>query len=61
MSTDTGIKDIARPPRALCDALAAIGTATLSSELAQKFGIRDVHIKGPRPRWCPAAAPPDRH
>ncbi len=43
------IKDIARPPRALCDALAKIGTATLSSELAQKLGIRDAQIRGPRP------------
>ncbi|TSD83972.1 ribonuclease activity regulator RraA [Mycobacterium sp. KBS0706] len=43
------IKDIARPPRALCDALAAIGTATLSSELAQHLGIRDPQIRGPRP------------
>ncbi|MBN8999908.1 MAG: ribonuclease activity regulator RraA, partial [Rhizobiales bacterium] len=44
-----GIKDIVRPPRELCDRLAEIGTATLSSELAQKFGIRDPHIKGPCP------------
>ncbi|HWJ73799.1 MAG TPA: ribonuclease activity regulator RraA [Kaistia sp.] len=41
--------NISRPPRALCDALAKIGSATLSSELAQKFGLRDVHMKGPRP------------
>ena len=43
------IKDIARPPRSLCDALAAIGTATLSSELAQHLGIRDAQIRGPKP------------
>ena len=49
MPSDMGIKDIVRPPRELCDRLAEIGTATLSSELAQKFGIRDPHIKGPRP------------
>jgi len=47
--TTIEIKDIARPPRALCDALAAIGTATLSSELAQHLGIRDPQIRGPRP------------
>lgn len=40
--------DIPRPPRALCDALAAIGTATASSELSL-MGIRDPQIRGPRP------------
>ncbi|WP_244670007.1 ribonuclease activity regulator RraA [Kaistia sp. 32K] len=43
------IHDIVRPSRALCDALAAIGTATLSSELAQHLGIRDAQIRGPQP------------
>ena len=42
-------KDIVRPPRALLDALAAIGSATLASELAQHLGIRDAQIRGPRP------------
>jgi len=42
------IKDIVRPPRALSDALAAIGTATASSELSF-MGIRDPQIRGPRP------------
>lgn len=42
------IRDIARPPRALCDTLAAIGTATASSELSL-MGIRDPHIRGPQP------------
>jgi regulator of RNase E activity RraA len=43
------IKDISRPPRALVDALAKIGTATLSSELSRQLGIRDPQIRGPRP------------
>ncbi|HEY1781501.1 MAG TPA: ribonuclease activity regulator RraA [Roseiarcus sp.] len=43
------IKDISRPPRALADGLAKIGTATLSSELSRQLGIRDTHIRGPRP------------
>src|SRR4051794_10153388 len=43
------IKDITRPPRALVDSLAAIGTATLASELNRTFGIRNPHIRGPRP------------
>ncbi|MER9637070.1 ribonuclease activity regulator RraA, partial [Mesorhizobium sp. M0228] len=43
------IKDISRPPRQLVDALAAIGSATLASELYHKMGIRDPHIRGPRP------------
>jgi regulator of RNase E activity RraA len=42
------IKDIVRPPRELCDALAKIGTATASSEL-NLLGLRDPHIRGPRP------------
>jgi regulator of RNase E activity RraA len=44
----TGIADIDRPPRALCDALAAIGTATASGELSL-MGIRDPQIRGPVP------------
>ena len=43
------IKDISRPPRALVDALAKIGTATLSSELSRQLGVRDPPIRGPRP------------
>ena len=43
------IKDISRPPRALVDALAKIGTATLSSELSRQLGVRDPQIRGPRP------------
>lgn len=42
------IPDIVRPDRTLCDRLAAIGTATASSELSRVFGIRNVHIQGPR-------------
>jgi regulator of RNase E activity RraA len=42
------IKDIVRPPRELCDALAKIGTATASSEL-NLLGLRDPQIRGPRP------------
>ena len=38
---------IQRPPRAICDKLAAIGTATISSEL-NRLGVRDCHIEGPR-------------
>ena len=48
MQTPADIKDIVRPPRHLCDALAAIGTATASSELSL-MGIRDPHIHGPQP------------
>ncbi|TIV82426.1 MAG: ribonuclease activity regulator RraA, partial [Mesorhizobium sp.] len=43
------IPDISRPPRDLVDALAAIGSATLASELYHKMGIRDPQIRGPRP------------
>jgi regulator of RNase E activity RraA len=42
------ITDIERPPRATCDALARIGTATISSEL-NRMGVRDPHIRGPLP------------
>jgi len=49
LDTKIEIKDIARPPRELVDALARIGSATLSSELSQHLGIRDPQIRGPRP------------
>src|ERR1700679_2758814 len=49
LSTKIEIKDIVRPPRELVDALAKIGSATLSSELSQHLGIRDPQIRGPRP------------
>ena len=42
------IRDIARPPRATSEALARIGTATISGEL-NRMGIRDPHIRGPVP------------
>jgi len=45
----TDIAEIIRPDRALCDRLAAIGSATASSELNRIFGLRNVHIQGPRP------------
>lgn len=48
MQSPSDIKDIVRPPREYCDALAAIGTATASSELSL-MGIRDAQIHGPRP------------
>ncbi len=41
------VNDIVRPPRHLCDALAAIGQATASRELSL-MGIRDAHIRGPQ-------------
>ena len=47
MQNPFDIKDIQRPPRSLCDALAAIGSATTSSELSL-MGIRDPHIRGPK-------------
>ncbi len=43
---DSQITDIERPPRHLSDALAAIGSATVSSELS-RMGIRDPFIRGP--------------
>ena len=43
------VKDITRPPRSLVDRLAAIGTATLSSEMNRHLGIRDPQIRGPWP------------
>jgi regulator of RNase E activity RraA len=48
MQSPSDIKDIVRPPRALSDALARIGTATAASELSL-MGLRDTHIRGPRP------------
>ena len=47
MQLPAQISDIARPPRALCEALARIGAATVSSEL-NLMGIRNPHILGPR-------------
>lgn len=41
--------DITRPDRTLCDRLAAIGTATVASELSRLWGLRNVHIQGPVP------------
>ena len=38
---------IHRPQRSVCEALAGIGTATISSEL-NRLGGRDCHIEGPR-------------
>jgi regulator of RNase E activity RraA len=48
MQNPDEIRDIARPDRAVSDALARIGTATLSSEL-NRLGVRDPHIRGPVP------------
>jgi regulator of RNase E activity RraA len=48
VQSPTTIADIRRPPRALCEALARIGTATASSELSL-MGIRDPQIRGPVP------------
>ena len=42
------IRDIARPEPAISEALARIGTATISSELS-RLGVRDPHIRGPVP------------
>jgi len=57
MTTHT--PDIIRPPRALCEGLAKVGSATASSEL-YKLGITDPFIKGPTPftRGRPAIAGP---
>lgn len=49
MDMTIDIKDISRPPREQVEALAGIGSATLSSELSRHFGIRDPQIRGPRP------------
>lgn len=42
----TQTQDIVRPPRELCAGLAAIGSATASSEL-NRLGIRSAFIRGP--------------
>ena len=44
-------EDIQRPPRALVEGLAEIGTATASGELS-RLGISNPQILGPRP-WTP--------
>lgn len=44
----TAISDIQRPPQALIDGLAQIGSATASGEL-HRLGIRDPQIRGPLP------------
>ena len=41
----THTSDIVRPPKALVDALAEIGSATASAEL-NRMGIRDAHLRG---------------
>lgn len=48
MQNPADIKDIARPTKEICDALARIGSATCSSELSL-LGISDPQICGPRP------------
>lgn len=48
MNITPEINDINRPPRHLCDALAAFGSATVSSELSL-LGIREPHMRGPAP------------
>jgi len=48
VQSPSDIQDITRPDKALCDALARIGTATASSELSL-MGIRDPQIRGPQP------------
>jgi regulator of RNase E activity RraA len=47
-------RDIVRPARELVDGLAAIGSATASSEL-NRLGIRSAHIRGPV-AWTPGAS-----
>jgi regulator of RNase E activity RraA len=42
---------VQRPPRMVSDRLAAIGTATISSEL-NRLGVRDCFIEGPRSLVC---------
>ncbi|WP_018182842.1 ribonuclease activity regulator RraA [Kaistia granuli] len=44
----TNVPDIQRPPRALVDALAKVGTATAAGEL-HLMGLRDTQIRGPVP------------
>jgi regulator of RNase E activity RraA len=48
MQSPSEISEIRRPRREVCEALARIGTATLSSEL-NRMGLRDPHIRGPVP------------
>lgn len=48
MQNPDDIKDISRPSKSVCDALARIGSATCSSELSL-MGIRDPQIRGPQP------------
>jgi regulator of RNase E activity RraA len=47
MQDPKDIQAISRPERSVCDALARIGSATCSSELAL-LGLRDPQIRGPR-------------
>ena len=49
MYRQTEIPDITRPDSGICDRLAAIGSATASSELNRLFGLYNVHIEGPKP------------
>ncbi|MFH5773379.1 ribonuclease activity regulator RraA [Paracoccus sp. NGMCC 1.201697] len=44
----THTPDINRPPRALCEALAKVGSATAAGELNQ-MGLRDTFLRGPVP------------
>lgn len=50
----THTPDIQRPPRHLCEGLAAVGSATCSAELS-RMGIRNAHITGPV-SWTPGKA-----
>jgi regulator of RNase E activity RraA len=47
----TQTSDIQRPAKSVCDALAAVGSATCSAELS-RMGIRNAHITGPV-SWTP--------
>ena len=46
--TLTHTPDIQRPPKELIEGLSRIGSATAAGDL-NKLGIRDAHIRGPRP------------
>lgn len=48
------VQDISRPDKKIVDALAELGTATVSSTLS-KLGIRDVHLTGLQ-SWTPGKA-----
>ena len=48
MYRQTEIPEIVRPSAELCDRLAAIGSATASSELNRVFGLANVQIEGPQ-------------